>query len=71
MTMENRLKIGQRIAELRKEAGLSQRDLAERTGFNPSNIARIETGRYSVGLDVLSKIASALGASVELVKNES
>ena len=68
--MEERVRIGKRIAELRKAKGVTQAKLAEKTGFSQSNIGRIETGRYSVGLDVLSKIASALGASVKLVKND-
>jgi transcriptional regulator with XRE-family HTH domain len=58
--------IGARIAELRKKRGLSQRALAELTGYNPSNIARIELGRYSVGLDVLHNIADKLDAQVEI-----
>jgi len=32
-----------------------------------ANLSRIEQGRYSVGLDILSKIAFALGAKIELV----
>lgn len=63
---EHRKRIGQKIASLRKKKGMSQRDLAAATGFNPSNIARIELGRYSVGLDVLQKIAEALDAYVEI-----
>lgn len=65
-----RERIGKRIAELRKAKGLTQAQLAEKTGFPRSNIGRIETGKYSVGLDVLAKIAEALGASVELIKHE-
>lgn len=68
--MNERERIGKRIAELRKAKGLTQAQLAEKTGFPRSNIGRIETGKYSVGLDVLAKIASALGASVELIKHE-
>lgn len=64
--MEERERIGKRIAELRKAKGLTQMQLAEKTGFSQSNIGRIETGRYSVGLDVLAKIAEALGAKVEI-----
>lgn len=64
--MEERERIGKRIAELRKAKGLTQAQLAEKTGFSQSNIGRIETGRYSVGLDVLAKIAEALGAKVEI-----
>lgn len=61
-----RRRIGLRIAELRKAKGLTQAQLAEKTGFSQSNIGRIETGKYSVGLDVLAKIADALGAKVEI-----
>ena len=64
--MEERERIGKRIAELRKAKGLTQAQLAEKTGFAQSNIGRIETGRYSVGLDVLAKIAEVLGAKVEI-----
>ena len=66
-----RERIGRRIAELRKAKGLTQAQLAEKTGFSQSNIGRIETGRYSVGLDVLASIAEALGATVELVTETS
>ena len=70
MNENERERIGKRIAELRKAKGLTQAQLAEKTGFSQSNIGRIETGRYSVGLDVLAKIAEALGASVELISKE-
>ena len=64
--MEYRKKIGTRIAELRKLKGWSQVDLAEKCGMAPGNIARIETGKYSTGIDLLSKIADALDASLEI-----
>ena len=59
--------IGQRIAQLRAEAGMSQARLAELTGMAQPHIARIEAGRYSVGIDILGKIAAALGKRVDLV----
>ena len=55
-----RLQVGNKIAELRKQKGMSQRDLAEAAGVTPANIANIENGKYSVGIDVLAKIAGAL-----------
>ena len=48
--------------------GLTQEQLAEKTGFTQSNIWRVETGRYSVGIDILSKLAEALDASVEIIR---
>lgn len=66
--MNEREKIGKRIAELRHEKKLSQVQLAELSGVGYSHIGRIELGRYSVGIDTLSKIAEALGVELEFVK---
>lgn len=63
---EVRERIGQRIAKLRKEQGMTQAELAERTGIQRAHITRIEAGRYSVGIDLLQKIAEALGKNVDL-----
>ena len=60
--------IGKRIAELRKERKLSQVDLALKTGLDKGHIARIELGRYSVGVDTLQKIADALNVKIELIE---
>ena len=62
-----RLRIGRRIAEIRNEVGFTQRQLAERCGLQQCHIARIETGRYSVGLDTLAAIAEALGKTVDFI----
>lgn len=63
-----RQRIGRRIAELRKEQNMTQAQLADRCGIAQAHIARIETGRYSVGLDTLTQIATALGRSIDFVK---
>ena len=65
-----RLRIGQRIAELRKEQNLTQTQLAERCGLQQAHIARIEAGRYSVGLDTLAQIADAMGMKIDFVIND-
>ena len=59
--------IGNRIQELRKEAGMTQTQLAEKCGMAQPNIARIEAGTYATSIDVLSRIAEALGKRIELV----
>lgn len=66
--MNERERIGQKIAQLRTERGLTQTTLAEKAGLNQSNIWRIENGKYSVGIDILAKIAEALEAKVDIVK---
>lgn len=63
-----RQRVGRRIAELRKEQNMTQAQLAERCGIQQAHIARIETGRYSVGLDTLAQIATALGRSIDFVE---
>ncbi len=61
-----RERMGQSIRNLRTQRGLTQVQLAQLAGITQSNLARIETGRYSVGLDILNKIANAMGVAVEM-----
>lgn len=62
-----RIRIGARIRELRKEKNIEAKTLAKIANIDAANLSRIEQGLYSVGLDILSKIALALGAKIELV----
>jgi len=64
---QERVRIGLRIRELRKEKNIEAKILAQIANIDAANLSRIEQGRYSVGLDVLSRIALALGAKVKLV----
>lgn len=54
--MNDRERIGKRISAIRKKKGISQAKLSDLTGIAPGNIARIELGKYSTGIDILSKI---------------
>jgi transcriptional regulator with XRE-family HTH domain len=65
---DNRLRIGQRIAEIRDARGITQRDLSEITGLNPANISKLEGGKYNVSIDILARIAAALECQVELIE---
>ena len=64
---DNRKRIGSRIAKIRAEMNISQYKLADMTGLKQSNIARIESGKCSTGIDVLSRMADALGCAVEFI----
>ena len=64
---EERQRIGQRIADLRKAKGMTQQDLAERTGNQRNHISRIESGKYSVGFDTLQTIAEQFDMKVDIV----
>ena len=59
--------VGERIAALRRAAGLSQADLAERTGVSRSAVAQWETDRAGQMRDNLARIAAALDVSVEVL----
>ena len=65
--LNDRIRIGRRIEDLRKQSGLSQRDLATRCGIAQSTVYRIEAGKFAVRIDLLESIASALGKKVDLV----
>ena len=64
---EERQRIGQRIADLRKQHGLTQQDLANLTGMQRNHISRIESGKYSVGFDTLQLIAEQFDMKVDIV----
>ena len=64
---EERQRIGQRIADLRKGQGLTQNDLASMTGMQRNHISRIESGKYSVGFDTLQLIAEQFDMNVDIV----
>lgn len=64
---QTRDRIGQRIAALRKLAGMSQEQLAMRAGLQRTHISRIEAGKYAVTLETIQAIAEALGMTVDIV----
>lgn len=59
--------MGKRIKTLRLRSDLTQQQLADLAGVTKANICNIERGAYSVGLDVLNKIATALHAEIQLI----
>ena len=59
--IEKDLALGQLIYDLRTEAGLSQRELAERMGTTQSVISRLEEGGAARNrIDTLARVATAL-----------
>lgn len=63
-----RERIGRRIKELREEQKMDAKTLANKAGVTPANMSRIEQGKYSPGLDVICRIANALGMQLDFVK---
>lgn len=59
--------IGKRIAELRKERGLNQEQLAELSILSRVTIAKYESGRVEPGAQALSRIADALEVTTDAI----
>lgn len=51
---------GQAIREIRKAAGMTQEQLAERSGMDATYIGRVERGQINVTLETQERIACAL-----------
>jgi transcriptional regulator with XRE-family HTH domain len=55
------------LAALRKKAGLSQKELAQRVGTSQQQISRLESTSYEGhSLSMLRRVAEVLGATVHL-----
>lgn len=62
--MDIKEKFGQRVKTLRKEKGMSQEELAEKSGLNRPYISAIEQGKRNVSLEVMEKLAEAMGVGI-------
>ncbi|MCG6914447.1 helix-turn-helix transcriptional regulator [bacterium BMS3Abin03] len=60
---KTRLQLAIQIAEEREKAGITQKEFAQRLHTTQSVISRIESGKQNISLDMLQKIADALGKS--------
>ena len=58
---------GQIIEEARKNAHITQEELAARIGTNKSYISRVEKGRTEPKVSTFYRIVAALGLTVELI----
>ena len=57
--------IGNRIREIRKSRKLTQAQLAEMSGIEPSNISHIERAATKLSLPTLINISNALGVTLD------
>jgi transcriptional regulator with XRE-family HTH domain len=56
---------GKKLAEKRKESGITQADLGRRVGLVRTTIANLEAGRQSVSLPLLYRIVQSLGNDLD------
>lgn len=63
--IEDELRLAAGLTRLREEAGLSQRQLADRIGVSQPRVAAIEKSK-NVTVDVLADYVSAVGGRLEM-----
>lgn len=53
--------IGWQVSSLRRAAGMSQRELAERCGITQQQLARIERANHATSVDTIAAVLEKLG----------
>jgi transcriptional regulator with XRE-family HTH domain len=66
----NAMKLGRELAARRRDAGLTQAELARRIGTTQAAISKIESGRVLPGLPLIERIARATGRPIQLTLGE-
>jgi transcriptional regulator with XRE-family HTH domain len=56
---------GERLRKVREDKGLSQAQLAEKSGLQPSAISHFELNRRSPSFDNLKRLADALSVTID------
>ncbi len=56
----------QAIIDARKNAGLTQKELSERTGIAQGDISRLENGNANPSIRTLQRLAAAMGMTLKV-----
>ncbi len=64
MTTQTNERIGDFVARVRQERGLTQAELAQRLGTSQSAINRIEKGRQNLSIETLGRLSEALNKQI-------
>lgn len=59
--------LGNAVKELRKKRGLTQGNFCEKIGITQSYLSQVEKGHKEPSIDVLKKIADALGTPMPVL----
>lgn len=62
--------VGQNIKAIRKERGLTQKELGEACGIDEANIRKYELGKANPKIETVEKIAKALGVPIVRIKED-
>ena len=66
--IQNRVIMGDRIRELREQKGMDIMTLAFKSNIQLNTLKRIEAGKFSADLDILTQIAQGLGMKIDFVE---
>lgn len=71
-TLQPELTIAQAMIDARKESGLTQKQLSERTGIAQADISKLERGNANPSLRTLQRLAAGMEMNVriEFVSNK-
>ncbi|MCF7888334.1 MAG: type II toxin-antitoxin system Y4mF family antitoxin [Candidatus Omnitrophica bacterium] len=61
--------IGEKVQEMRKQAGLTQEELAYRAGVGLRFLRELEQGKATVRMDKVSQVLEFLGCHLRVEKN--
>ena len=56
----------QAMIDARKESGLTQKELSERTGISQSDISKLERGNANPSLRTLQRLAEGMGMKLKI-----
>jgi transcriptional regulator with XRE-family HTH domain len=65
--LEPEFSLMQTMLDARKQAGLTQKQLAERAGMAQGDISKLESGNANPSVRTLQRLAAAMGMQVEIV----
>jgi len=60
----SQLALGRALRQLRQQAGLTQRELADRAGADDTYISQVETGRRDIRWSTITRLLNALDANI-------
>ncbi|MFV0635709.1 helix-turn-helix domain-containing protein [Mitsuokella sp.] len=64
--LEPEFEIIQAMIDARKDAGLTQQELAKRTGIAQSDISKLESGNANPSLRTLRRLAAGMGKKLHI-----
>ncbi len=65
-TLEPEFALIRAILDARREKGITQKELSERTGIAQGDISKLENGSANPSVKTLKRIAAALGKKVKI-----